>query len=78
MPHRKAPPVRRDDPSMTGQRSRNEPGPLRRKRSDTRADTIEQQYHVDLGVRGDKQLGNILKDEGVESLSELLRKKRGY
>ena len=78
MPHRKAPPVRHDDPSMTGQRSRNEPGPLRRKRIDTRADTIEEQYHVDLGVRGDKQLGNILEDEGVDSLSGLLRKKRGY
>lgn len=78
MPHRKAPPVRRDDPSMTGQRSRNEPGPLRRKRSDTRADTIEQQYHVDLGVRGDKRLGKILQDEGLGSLSELLRKKRSY
>jgi len=31
---------------------------------------------VNLGVRSDKKLGNVLKDEGVKSLSELLRKKR--
>lgn len=49
---------------------------MRRKRSDTRVDTIEQQHHVDLGVRGDKNLGNVLKDEGVSLLSEFLRKKR--
>lgn len=78
MSHRKAPPVRHDDPFMTGQRSRNNPVALRRKRTDTRADTIEEHYHVDLGVRGDKTLGRILQDEGVDSLSALLRKKRGY
>jgi len=76
MPHRKAPPVRHDDPSMTGERSRTEEGTLRRKRSDTHAGTIEDMYDIDLGVRSDKTLGNILKDEGVDSLSELLRKKR--
>jgi len=76
MPNRKAPPVRHDDPSMMGERSRTEEGTLRRKRSDTHAGTIEDMYDVDLGVRSDKTLGNILKDEGVDSLSELLRKKR--
>jgi hypothetical protein len=34
-------------------------------------------YDIDLGVRSDKELGNVLRDEGVESLSELLRKIRG-
>lgn len=76
MSHRKTPPVRNDDPSMTGERSRTDDGTLRRKRSDTHAGTIEDLYHVDLGVRSDKELGNVLKDEGVDSLSELLRKKR--
>ena len=76
MAHRNSPPVRNDDPSMKGERSRTDEGTLRRKRSDTHARTIEDQYHVDLGIRSDKQLGNILKDEGVGSLSELLRKKR--
>lgn len=76
MSHRKTPPVRRDDPSMTGERSRTDAGTLRRKRSDTHARTIEELYHVDLGVRSDKELGNVLRDEGVGSLSELLRRKR--
>lgn len=76
MAHRKAPPVRRDDPSMAGERSRTDGGTLRRKRSDTHAETIEELYHVDLGVRSDKTLGSVLRDERVDSLSELLRKKR--
>lgn len=76
MSHRKAPSVRNDDPRMKGERARTEEGTLRRKRSDTHAGTIEEQYHVDLGVRSDKKLENVLKDEGVSSLSELLRKKR--
>lgn len=77
MPHKKAPPVTHDDPSMTGQRARTSEGTLRRKRGDTHAGTIEEQYHIDLGVRSDKHLENVLKDEGVGSLGELLRKKRG-
>lgn len=76
MAHRKAPPVRHDDPSMAGERARTEGGTLRRKRSDTHAGTIENLYDVDLGVRSDKKLGKVLKDEHVDSLTELLRKKR--
>ena len=71
-----APKVRHDAPGMKGQRSRNETGELRQKRGDTHAGTIERQYRIDLGVRSDKQLGNILKDEGVASLNDLLEKKR--
>jgi hypothetical protein len=77
MAHRKAPPVRHDAPGMRGQRARTESGSLRQKRGDTQARTIEEQYHVDLGVRGDKQLKNILRDERVESLNDLIHKKRG-
>jgi hypothetical protein len=76
MSHRKAPAVRHDAPGMHGPRSRNQDGQLRQKRGDTRADTIETLYHVDLGVRGDKQLRNVLRDEGVASLNDLLDKKR--
>ena len=76
MTHRKAPPVHKDEPSMAGERARTEEGTLRRKRSDTHAGTIEELYHVELGVRSDKTLGSVLRDEGVDSLSELLRKKR--
>jgi len=61
---------------MKGERARTDEGTLRRKRSDTHAGTIEEQYHIDLGVRSDKKLENVLKDEGVSSLSELLLKKR--
>ncbi len=76
MTHRKAPPVRHDAPGMKGERARTEDGSLRRKRGDTHTGTIEDLYHVDLGVRRDKKLSNVLKDEGVESLEDLLRKKR--
>jgi len=76
MSHKKAPPVRHDAPRMKGERARTGDGTLRRKRSDTHAGTIEKLYDVDLGVRSDKLLGNVLKDENVSSLSELLEKKR--
>lgn len=76
MTHRKAPPVRHDAPGMKGERARTEDGSLRRKRGDTQAGTIEDLYHVDLGVRRDKKLSTVLKDEGVDSLEDLLRKKR--
>ena len=75
MTHRKAPPVRHDAPGMSGQRARNQDGTLRQKRGDTHAGTVEDLYHVDLGVRSDKKLSNVLKDEGVDSLNDLLQKK---
>lgn len=46
---------------------------FRAKRSDTKAGTIEKQYGVDLGVRSDKKLGNLLKDQGYSSLTKLLQ-----
>jgi len=55
---------------MAGERARTNEGTLRRKRSDTHAGTIEELYNIDLGVRSDKTLGNVLRDEGVDSLSE--------
>jgi hypothetical protein len=76
MSHRKAPAVRHDAPGMKGERSRNSDGELRQKRGDTHAGTIEQMYDVDLGVRSDKLLKNVLRDENVDSLNDLLHKKR--
>lgn len=76
MSHSKSPPVRHDAPGMHGPRSRNYDGQLRQKRGDTHAGTIEQQYHIDLGVRSDKRLDNVLKDEGVASLNDLIQRKR--
>lgn len=74
MSHRKAPPVRNDDPGMRGERSRNQDGTLREKRGDTHVGTIEEQYHRDFGVRSDMHLDKLLDREGAGSLSELLRK----
>lgn len=76
MAHKYAPNVRHDAPGMAGQRSRNENGQLRQKRGDTHAGTIEDMYNVDLSVRRDKHLDNVLRDEGVDSLNDLLEKKR--
>jgi hypothetical protein len=76
MAHRKAPPVRHDAPGMKGERARTDSGTLRQKRGDTRAGTIEELHHVDLGVRSDKLLRNVLRDERVDSLNDLLEKKR--
>ncbi|MFM9850229.1 MAG: hypothetical protein ACKVP3_24115 [Hyphomicrobiaceae bacterium] len=74
MAHKKAPPVRHDAPGMKGERARTQPGPLREKRGDTRVSTIEEQYHVDFGVRGDMHLDTLLDQRGANSLSDLLAK----
>jgi hypothetical protein len=60
---------RNDDPSMRGCRSRNDgSGQLRLKRGDTLAATIEQQYGVDLGVRGDTRLDTLRRLTGEGSI----------
>lgn len=46
---------------------------FRKKRSDTRIATIEKKYGRDFGVRGDKELGNFLKETGYPSLTKLLK-----
>lgn len=51
--------------------------PFRKKRSDTKIETIEQKYGRDFGVRSDKKLGNYLKDKGYGSLTELLNSNHG-
>ena len=57
---------------MKGYRSRNGHGPLRAKRSDTLVENIEKQYGADFDVRGDMELGTLLKERGVSSLNDLL------
>jgi len=66
-----SPPVRHDAPGMRGPRARTEEGSLRRKRGDTHAGTVEKEYGIDLGVRSDKLLRNVLKDEGSSHLKSL-------
>ena len=76
MPHKKAPPVRHDDPGMTGQRARNITGELRRKRADTLVGTIEELYHVDFGVRKDMKLETLRERYDEDEIARLLRKSR--
>jgi len=61
-----------DAPGMRGIRSRNQDGRLRDKRDDTHIATVEAQYGIDLGVRGDMHLGNYLQREGLKSLNDLV------
>jgi len=68
--------VVKNDPSMRGQRSRNDSGELRRKRGDTRADTLEKEYGVDLRVRSDARLDTLRKRTGEESVSGVISKLR--
>ena len=54
-------------------RTRTKKGAFTIKRFDTRIETIEKQYGIDLGVRGDMKLGNFLKRKGYKSLSKMLK-----
>ena len=65
-----------DAPGMKGERSRNPSGPLRAKRGDTHVATIEKQYSVDFGVRGDMHLDTLLEKVGYDSLNDLLHKQQ--
>ena len=64
-----------DDPSMSGCRSRNDGnGQMRQKRGDTLASTIESQYGVDLGVRGDTRLDTLRERTGENSIQGIIDK----
>ncbi len=64
-----------DDPSMRGCRARNDgSGQLRLKRGDTLAATIEQQYGVDLGVRGDTRLDTLRRLTGEVSIEGVIER----
>jgi hypothetical protein len=65
-----------DAPGMRGIRSRNQDGRLRDKRDDTHIATVEYQYGIDLGVRGDTHLGNYLQRAGLKSLNDLVHDRR--
>ena len=65
----------KDAPGMRGYRSRNKTdGQLREKRGDTRVDTIEKKYNIDIGMRGDAHLDTALERHKVGSLHELVGK----
>jgi hypothetical protein len=64
-----------DAKGMRGYRTRNIDGKLREKRSDTLIRTIEKQYGIDLGVRGNMQLGTYLKKKRIKSLNDIMHRK---
>lgn len=58
-------------------RMRDHDGEIRKKRSDTKIETLRQIYGDDFakGYRSDAHLGTVLKKEGVETLDQFLKKK---
>jgi hypothetical protein len=65
-------------PGLDG-RSRNEDGEIRKKRNDTLVGTLRDEYGDDFAkdYRSDAKLGTVLEREGLDDLSQLLKKKRG-
>lgn len=66
----------KDAPGMKGDRSRNQDGPLRKKRSDTHIGTIEKLYDIKLDVRSDMHLGKYLEQHQIKSLNDLITGKK--
>ena len=63
-----------DDPSMRGNRSRNETdGRLRDTRDDKHAGTLEKQYDKDFGVRSDMHVEILHKQTGHSSVNKLIK-----
>lgn len=60
---------------MATPRAKNNKGQFVAKRFDTKISTVEKQYGVDLGVKGNMKLGNYLKKQGYPSLSKMLKTK---
>lgn len=60
--------------NMLGHDARTKGGQLRRIRSDTKMETLEERYNVDFGIRDDMEWG-IYKDiTGVDSVKKALKK----
>lgn len=63
-------------PKGLDDRMRDHDGEIRKKRSDTKVETLRKTYGEDFakGYRSDAELGTVLKREGLETLDELLKK----
>jgi len=59
-------------------RTRDNDGEIRQKRSDTQVKTLRKEYGEDFakGHRGDTTLGTILKDNKVDTLRQYLKKNK--
>jgi hypothetical protein len=64
-------------PKGLDDRQRDQDGGIRKKRSDTKVDTLRKEYGPNFakGYRGNAQLGTVLKREVVERLDQLLKKR---
>jgi len=65
-------------PKGLDNRMQDRDGEIRKKRSDTQVGTLRKEYGPSFatGFRSDAHLGTILKDKGVSSLRQLLKKGR--
>lgn len=65
-------------PKGLDNRMRDRDGEIRQKRSDTLVGTLRKEYGggVAAGYRADAKLGTVLRNEGLASLDQLLKKKR--
>lgn len=59
-------------------RMRDHDGEIRKKRSDTLVGTLRDEYGQSFasGYRSDTKLGTVLKDTGVETLDQFLKKRK--
>ena len=63
-------------PKGLDNRMRDQDGTIRQKRGDTKVGTLRKEYGEDFaqGYRSDAKLETVLGKEGVDSLSQLLKK----
>jgi hypothetical protein len=64
-------------PTGLDHRMRDHDGEIRKKRSDTKVETLRETYGPDFakGYRADAKLGTVLEREGLDTLDQLLKKK---
>ena len=63
-------------PKGLDNRMRDHDGEIRKKRSDTKVETLRETYGSDFakGYRSDATLGTVLKREGLDTLDQLIKK----
>lgn len=63
-------------PKGLDDRMRDRDGEIRKKRSDTKVETLRKTYGDDFakGYRSDTQLGTVLRKEGLNTLDQLLKR----
>ncbi len=63
-------------PTGLDDRMRDHDGEIRKKRSDTKVETLRETYGPEFakGYRSDAKLGTVLQREGLDTLDQLLKK----